>query len=111
MNVLPEGLSGNVLRLLPYRLKKKVVETLLSKLVGKTRKFIHNVCFLANLLSQFSVLLRKLPTFCSLPLLLVFSVQPLILLGIYLAAIVLIPLVVVAFTLYPVISFVKVFHQ
>ncbi len=110
MNVLPEGSSGNVLRLLSYWLKKRVVEALLSKLVGKTKQFIHNVCFLANLLSQFSALLHKLLTFCSLSILLVFLVKPLILISVYLAVIVLIPLVPVAFTLYPVISFVKVSH-
>jgi len=108
--VLPEGLSGNVLCLLSYRLKKRVVEALLSKLAVEARQFIHNLCFLANLLLQSSALLSKLLTFCSLPLLLVFSVQPLILVSVYLAVIVLIPLVPVAFTLYPVIFFIKVSH-
>ncbi len=110
MNVLPEGLSGNASRLLSYRLKPRVAEILQAGSSGKTKKFVHNVCFLANLLPQFSALLSKLLTFCSSPPLLVFSVQSLVLISVYLAAIVLILLVPVAFTLYPVISFVKVSH-
>jgi len=64
------------------------------------KQFIHNLHFLANLLPQFSVLASKMLTFHSSLLLPVFLAQPLILISGCLVTVILILLVLIAFTLY-----------